>query len=85
MLALSGLTSIDKDVAKELAKMKGCPNLNGLTKIDREVAKELARFKGRLLALYGLISIDKDVLKILKSNPEIELPYEYSDLKGRNE
>jgi hypothetical protein len=59
-LYLNGLTSIDKDVAKELAKHKGNLYLNGLTSIDKDVAKELLGFKGWRLVL-GLTSIDKTV------------------------
>ena len=36
-LDLRGLTSIDKDVAQELAKYKGSLHLNGLTTIDKDV------------------------------------------------
>ena len=57
-LRLRCLTSIDKDVAKELAKAKGILRLKGLTFIDKDVAKELAKFMGKLY-LNGLTSIDK--------------------------
>ena len=77
-LFLPGLTSIDKDVTQELAKIKGELYLGGLTSIDKDVAHELAKVK-RNLFLNGLTSIDKDVLKILKSNPKIQLPEKYSD------
>ena len=64
-LALNGLTSIDKDVARELAKFKGERMLSlGLTSIDKDVAQELAKFKGQL-RLYDLTSIDKDVAQEL--------------------
>ena len=42
-LELNGLTSIDKDVAKELAKNEGGLVLNGLTSIDKDVAQELVK------------------------------------------
>ena len=45
-LDLYGLTSINKDVAQELAKFKGGWLLLGLTSIDKDVAQELAKFKG---------------------------------------
>ena len=65
-LNLSGLTSIDKDVAQELAKFEGkYLYLNGLTSIDKEVAQELAKFKGNDLGLCGLTSIDKEVAQEL--------------------
>ena len=80
-LFLPGLTSIDKDVTQELAKIKGELYLGGLTSIDKDVAHELAKVK-RNLFLNGLTSIDKDVLKILKSNPKIQLlPVKYRDKK----
>ncbi len=80
-LFLPGLTSIDKDVTQELAKIKGELYLGGLTSIDKDVAHELAKVK-RNLFLNGLTSIDKDVLKILKANPKIQLlPVKYRDKK----
>ena len=69
-LPLSGLTSIDKDVARELAKYRGLSEkayllLDGLTSIDKNVAQELAKYKGKYLFLRGLTSIDKDVAQEL--------------------
>ena len=79
MAAPCRLTSIDKDVAQELAKFEGTQLfLDGLTSIDKDVAEELAKFKG-YLHLLGLTSIDKDVLKILKSTQNIQLPIKYRD------
>ena len=64
-LRLGGLTSIDKDVAQELAKFKGSwLDLGGLTSIDKDVAQELAKVKGGL-SLGGLTSIDEDVAQEL--------------------
>ena len=63
-LRLRCLTSIDKDVAKELAKFMGKLYLNGLTSIDKHAANELAGFKGHL-ELGGLTSIDRDVAQAL--------------------
>ena len=60
-LFLPGLTSIDKDVTQELAKIKGELYLGGLTSIDKDVAQELGKFEGLWLHLRGLTSIDKDV------------------------
>ena len=60
-LFLPGLTSIDKDVTQELAKIKGELYLGGLTSIDKDVAHELGKFEGLWLHLRGLTSIDKDV------------------------
>ena len=52
MLDLNGLTSIDKDVAQELAKFKGEKlTLSRLTSINKDVAQELAKFKGGRLFL----------------------------------
>ena len=66
-LKLNGLTSIDKDVAAELAKLEGYRYLSlcGLTSIDKDVAQELSNFKGNELSLDGLTSIDKDVAEEL--------------------
>ena len=63
-LELNGLTSIDKDVAKELGKSEGGFILDGLTSINKDVAQELAKIKGTL-SLNGLTSIDKDVAREL--------------------
>ena len=73
VLVIRGLTSIDKDVARELAKFKGKRLfLDGLTSIDKDVARELSKYKG---SLYlggrprgrgrGLTSINKDVAQEL--------------------
>ena len=65
-LYLNSLTSIDKDVAQELAKLKGGNLfLNGLTSIDKDVAQELAKFEGKKLELRRVTSIDKDVAQEL--------------------
>ena len=63
-LRLRGLTSIDKDVAQELASAKGDLRLKDLTSIEKDVAQELAKFTGNLY-LNGLTSIDKHVAKEL--------------------
>ena len=63
-ISLNGLTSIDKDVARELGKCRWSLFLNGLTSIDKDVAQELAKVKGRLF-LRDLTSIDKDVAQEL--------------------
>ena len=63
-LRLRALTSIDIDVAQELAKAKGDLRLKGLKSIDKDVARELAKFIGNLY-LNGLTSIDKRVAKEL--------------------
>ena len=65
-LYLTGLKSIDKDVARELATFKGnLLSLRGLTSIDQEIARELSNFKGSRLNLDGLTSIDKDIAQEL--------------------
>ncbi len=63
-LYLSGLTSIDKDVAQEFVKCKAGLTL-GLTSINKDVAQELAKYEGDYLSLDGLTSIDKDVAQEL--------------------
>ena len=48
-LSLNGLTSIDKDVAQELAKFKGSLlSLHGVKDIEQDAIKELKKFEGRL-------------------------------------
>ena len=64
-LSFSNLTSINKDVAKELAKFRGGIDFFGLTSIDKEVARELAKFRGTRIYLNSLNSIDKEVAKEL--------------------
>ena len=64
-LKLPGLTSIDKNVARELAKYEGIwLQLTSLTSIDKDVAYELAKYEGRL-NLAGLTSIDQDTTREL--------------------
>jgi hypothetical protein len=75
-LYLTKLTSIDKDVASELAKHEppktGGIYLRGLNSINKDVAHELAKYKGKLY-LEGLTSIDKDVAsELAKHEPEYE-------------
>ena len=73
-LRLNRLTSIDRDVARELAQLgqlailKNNNNssyleLKGLKSIEKDVAQELSRFQGYELSLDGLTSIDKEVAK----------------------
>ena len=65
-LLLNGLTSINKEVAEELARFNGYRlQLNGLTNINNEVAEALANFQGKVLSLNGLASIDKETVKEL--------------------
>ena len=69
-LRVNWLTSIDRDVARELAKHGRNINsdhltLDGLTSIDKAVARELSRFQGYELSLDGLTSMDIDVAKAL--------------------
>ena len=54
-------------------------NINEIKSLTPEQAAELVANGGGHLSLSGLTSIDKDVLKILKSNPKIQLPYQYRD------
>ena len=61
---LNHLTSIEPEVATELAKLKsesGDLLLNGLTSINKEVAEELARFNGYRLQLNGLPNMNNEV------------------------
>ena len=69
-LRVNWLTSIDRDVARELAKHGRNINsdhltLDGLTSIDKAVARELSRFQGYELSLDGLTSMDIDVAQSL--------------------
>jgi hypothetical protein len=61
-LDLSGLTSINRDVAQELARVTGRLSLNGLTSIDADVAKILGNVSGTL-RVYGRSK--KDIVKEL--------------------
>ena len=65
-LLLDGLTSINKEVAEELARFNAYRlQLNGLTNINNEVAGALANFQGKVLSLNGLASMDKEAVKEL--------------------
>jgi hypothetical protein len=68
------LTSVDKDVAQELAKFEGellC--CSGLKAIDKNVAQEFANFKGLRLTLRPLqsIKIEDDDREVLLQNNKI--------------
>ena len=65
-LRVNWLTSIEPDVARELAKYNnGALWMNGLTSINKEVAEELAGCMAYALSLDGLTSMDKDVANAL--------------------
>ena len=82
ILNLNGLTSIQPDVARALAKFEGAYlTLDGLTSMNKDVAQELVKFRGGWLGLDGLTSIDEETLTCLKSNPSIRLPKKYQGEK----
>jgi len=58
------VTSIDRDVARELSALNGGLVLNCLTSIDQDVAKELKLLKSGLW-LNGLSSMDEEVAEEL--------------------
>jgi hypothetical protein len=68
-LDLSGLTSLDVETARELAKYNHTLELGGLTNINLEVAKELAEHckSGRWLVLNQTLysKLDEEVLQEL--------------------
>jgi hypothetical protein len=65
-LLLNGLTSINKEVAEELARFNGYRlQLNGLPNMNNEVAGALANFQGKVLYLDGLADTDKETVKEL--------------------
>ena len=65
-LPLNGLTSIDKETAKELAGYsKGPLLLDGLTTLDADTATALVEFKGGYLYLRGLTTLDADTATAL--------------------
>lgn len=77
LLDLGGVTTIDVETARELAKYNHCLILTGLTNIDAEVAKELAKLTskedGRLF-LDGLTTIDAETARELaKHNHPLSL------------
>ena len=66
MLQLTGLTALDVDTAKALAKFTGNRLfLGGLTALDADTAIALAEFKGGCLHLDGLTTLDADAAKAL--------------------
>ena len=64
-LMLEGLTSINEDVARELAKYKGRNLEFNLPSINEDVARELAKFEGEYLQIGKPAFFDKDVAKEL--------------------
>ena len=80
-LSLNGLTSIDKEVAQELAKYDGNISLNSLTTMDINVAKCFEKYECECdtVSLINLDSIGKEVVLILQTNEKIKLPEKYSN------
>ena len=65
-IALNGLKSIDRYVARELTKFRGREIfLNGLTSISKDVAYELAQSQCTYFTFGGVTAIDKDIAKEL--------------------
>ena len=63
---LNGLSTINKDLAADLAEFKGqALFLDGLTQVNTEVAGELTAFEGTCLGLYGLKIITEEVVRVL--------------------
>jgi YD repeat-containing protein len=73
-LSLNGLTSVSKDVARELAKCTGDLNLNHIKSMDSDVAREFAKFQGSFLNIQKLEAIAPEDMNILKDG-----------LRGRSE
>ena len=68
VLHLSGLTTLDADTAKALARSTAWSGyLPSLTTLDADTAKALADFQGKELHLNGLTSLDTDVAKALSA------------------
>jgi hypothetical protein len=66
-----GRLIVDKDVAHELAKLKG--DLSLRIPNCKDVAEELANAEARRLTLVHLAPLDHEVLKILKSIPGVRI------------
>ena len=79
-----GVTSLDKEDAREFAKGEGNGlSFDQLSSIDKEVAHELSRFQGYRLSLKGLASISKDVAhELAKFSPAPKGPSKYLGLDG---
>ncbi len=78
-LFLDGLTTITPEVAEALAKYKYGLFLNGLTTITPEVAEALAKYEGEYLYLSDLTTITPEALKILRANPDINVPLNFDE------
>ena len=77
-ISFNSLTSLDKNVAQELAKEECGLRLNGLTTLDKDIAQELVKIRGSaqfnaMLGLEGLSRIDKDLFQVLAKFEEAGL------------
>ena len=79
-----GLTSLDKEDAREFAKGQGNGlSFDRLSSIDKEVAHELSRFQGFRLSLKGLTFISKNVAhELAKFSSAPKGPSKYLGLDG---
>lgn len=66
---------MNKDVAQELAKLKGELALFCLNSMEKDVTRALARYSGLRMRFGTYLKVsDESVIEILQSNPKIELP-----------
>jgi len=63
--AVSGLKTIQPEIARQLVKTSGPLRLDGIQYIDKQLAKSLIQHNGRTLYLDALLHIDLEVLEIL--------------------
>ena len=66
--ALSGLTTIQPAIAKQIVKTSDSLRLSGIQYLDESLAHYLARHSGRTLYLDNLYHVDLEVLEILISH-----------------
>lgn len=77
-LSLRGLTALDTDTAKALAKFKGMAlGLDGLSALSPDVAAAIAEFSGDILSLQGLRGLDDAAAAALGKFPGKQLVIGY--------
>ncbi|MGA0040359.1 MAG: tetratricopeptide repeat protein [Pirellulales bacterium] len=77
-IQLNALTDITQEHAEHFAHHTGVLQLNGLQTLTEEAASWLLRHRGRL-TLLGLRLVSRQTVRLLRTNPEIQLPSELGE------
>jgi hypothetical protein len=75
VLDLSGIKTLNKNIAEILSQFTGCLLLNGISTLDDITAESLSNFQGKSLQLKGLESVSRYVAECLvKTNTILDFP-----------